>query len=179
MPGLLNLIPLPYRILALVAFALALCGSGYVAGLRHEQAAWHAADALRTQQDTTALLAATESARKRETDLRAKLDAATLQRTTENTDHETALASLRAAARAGTERLRCPGTTLPADTGTSDPGTAARPEPEAGRDSLVPGTADTLFRIAASIRQGVRERNALIDAYNGARETCSVTGATP
>lgn len=173
MPSLLTLIPLPYRILALVAFAFALFGSGYVSGLRHDQSAWHAADALRVAQDTKAELAATQAARAKETALRNQLDAAAAQRLKENADHETELANLRAAARAGTERLRCPAAPLPADPEAHDPGTAARPEPEAGRDSLVPGAADDLFRIAASIRQGVRERNALIDAYNAARETCN------
>lgn len=175
MPNLLSIIPMPYRILLLTAFALALCVSGYVAGLRHEQSAWQASDAKREREDGAHLLAATQSARTQETALRNKLDAATNQRLQENADHETQLNAVRAAARAGTERLRCPGAALPADTAPANPAAASGPEPEAGRDSIVPATADDLFRIAGSIRQSVRERNALIDAYNAARETCNAT----
>lgn len=172
---MLTLIPLPYRILALVLLAVSMLGGGYVAGLCHEQAAWQASDAKREREDGAHLLAATQSARAQETALRNKLDAATNQRLQENVDHETQLNAVRAAARAGTERLRCPGAALPADTEANNPGAAARPEPEAGRDSIVPGVADDLFRIAGSIKQSVRERNALIDAYNAARETCNAT----
>lgn len=175
MPNLLSIIPMPYRILLLMAFALVLYGSGYVAGLCHEQAAWQASDAKREKADTDHLLAATQSARAKETALRNKLDAATTQRLQENADHETQLNAVRAAARAGAERLRCPGAALPADTEANNPGAASGPEPEAGRDGIVPATADDLFRIAGSIRQSVRERNALIDAYDAARATCNAT----
>lgn len=172
----MSLIPLPYRILALVALIAALIGGGYTAGLRHERSAWQAADALRAKQDTAQLLAATEAARRRELALQAAFDIATAQRLKEQSNHETQLASLRAAARAGTERLRCPIAALPADPAPANPGIAARPEPEARSSDIVPATADDLFRIGSSIADIVRQRNALIDAYNAARSTCNKEG---
>jgi hypothetical protein len=168
-----SLIPLPYRWAIIAALFASAVGFGWVKGAAHDHAKWEAADALRAKQDA-AHLAADAARTKADSDkLRALFDTAAELRAKDTTDHEKQLETLRAAARAGTERLRCPAAALPADTETHDPAAAARSEPEAGRDSIVPGTADALFRIAAGIRRGVRERNALIDAYQAARATCS------
>jgi hypothetical protein len=169
----LDIIPLPYRLLALAGFAVALAGGGYVAGLHHEQILWQAADVLRAKQDQAQLLAATQQARANEQALRAKLDTANELRLKEQSDHETTLAAVRAAARAGTERLHCPAAALPARTAPANPDAAARPGPEAGPGDLVPASADDLFGIAGRIVEIVRQRNALIDAYNAARSTCN------
>lgn len=169
----MNLIPLPYRILAAALFAVALVGGGYVLGYRHESAAWKAADALHAKQDAAKLLADTQAARVKEQALQAKIDAATAQRFKEQSDHDKDLAAVRASARAGTERLRCPIAALPANPTPANPGTPSRPEPEAGSGAIVPATADDLFGIAGSIVEIVRQRNALIDAYSAARATCN------
>jgi hypothetical protein len=53
----MGLIPLPYRVLLLAVFAIALTGFGYVKGVSHEQAQWEAAENARTAANEKALLA--------------------------------------------------------------------------------------------------------------------------
>lgn len=170
--NLTALIPAPYRILALAIFAVALYGGGYVSGLCHEASVRDAKDAIAAKQDTEQHAKDVDRARAKEQALRDALDAETEKRNKEAADHAKQMEALRAAARAGTERLRCP-TALPADTQAANPAAASGPVAEARSGELVPGAADAVFRIAASIGDIVRERNALIDTYNKARETCN------
>lgn len=168
-----SLVPLPYRWAIIAALFAAAFGFGWVKGAGHVRAEWSAADAQHARHDAEQHANATEHARQQEQLLRAALDAQEQERSKENADHAKQLETLRAAARAGTERLRCPAA-IPAEPAqAADSGAAARPEPEARPGELVPRTADDLFRIGASIASIVRERNALIDKYNAARETCN------
>lgn len=167
------MIALPYRILAAALLAIGLAGGGFIAGLHHERKAWQDADALRASQDTAKLLKDTQDARAREQALRAQLDAAKMQRLKEQSDHEKNLAAVRAAARAGTERLHCPIAALPVSPTPDHSAPAARSEPEARPSDLVPEASDALFGIAGSIVEIVRQRNALIEDYETARATCN------
>ena len=55
--NLTALIPAPYRILALIAFAVALMGFGWVKGAHHVQAEWDTANAAHLAADNKAILA--------------------------------------------------------------------------------------------------------------------------
>lgn len=157
----------------LAALCAAIGGASYLLGLKHEQALWAAADALRDQQDNAHLLADTERVRRQEASLNHRLALDAEQRYQENQAHEQELDKLRAAVRAGTERLRCPAATLPADAPAHDPGASIGSGEQARSGELVPATSDDLFRIGGRIAGIVRERNALIDAYQAARSTCN------
>lgn len=113
-----------------------------------------------------------EQALNAERDLRAMLEVEQKQRFKESQEHAKNIADLQAAARAGTERLRCPATRpIPAPAAPADRPIAAGPGPADGPE-LVPEASADVFGIAGGIAEVVRQRNALIVHFNAARAAC-------
>lgn len=168
----MKLIPWWMQVAAVVGLVAALWAGAEYAIHRFEMRGYNRAVAERKESDDALLKAATANARKAEAVLQDQLYTAALDREKDALRHEKDLATLRAAARSGTERLRCPAI-VHANPAPDDSTAAARPGNEARSGDLVPGTTDDLFRIAASIAAGVQRENALIDTYNAARATCN------
>lgn len=110
-----------------------------------------------------ALRDANTASRERERDLQAQADTANTKRSEDNAKHQTDLEAVRAAARAGAERL-----SIPAAARACPAGAAAQASPAPGpgpqeRTDLLPGTADDVFRIAGRSAQDVRDYNDLLD----------------
>lgn len=154
-----------------LALLLALAGRWALHSI--EQSGYDRAVSERQAADALHLEAETKRVRKSESDLQDALYNAAIVRQEDKLRHENELASLRAAAIAGTERLRCPAARIHADPTPHDTTPASGLGDQARSGDIVPGTAADLFRIGASIADGVRRENALIDAYAAARATCN------
>lgn len=168
----MKLIPWWMQVAAVVGLVAGLLAGAEYAINRFEMLGYNRAVAERKASDDALLKAATANARKAEAVLHNNLYQAALAREQDALRHEKDLADLRAAARSGTERLRCPAI-VHANPAPDDPAPAGGLGDQARSGDLVPGTADDLFRIAASISAGVYRENALIDTYNAARATCN------
>lgn len=154
-----------------LALLLALVGKWAVNSI--EQSGYDRAVNERRAAEALHLDAETKRARKNEIALQDQLYNAAIARHEDKLKHENQLASLRAAALAGTERLRCPAARIHANPAPADTAIASGLGSEARSGELMSGTAADLFRIAGSIAEGVRRENALIDAYAAARATCN------
>jgi hypothetical protein len=165
-------------VLALVASLIA----GYFAWHHHvDQGGYDRADAewklkeAQIKADAAQKLAdATGAARAKEQALNRSLLTETEKRLMENASHEKTIAGLNTAIRARDLRLSIAidPRSLPGCATASDPATAGGPSAEARAD-VMPETAVDILGIAGDIAKGVRDFNAVVDAYNKARETCN------
>lgn len=165
---MISLIPLPYRIglLGLICAAL------YVFGMMHGEsvvnAKWSASRAaIQAAEASDAKLSLAK-----ERALQEKFDSESAQRQKEKTEHEKAMSSVLANARRGDSGMRAPGACPRIAAAPADSGAASRPVAEEGY-VLLPETAESVLDAASDLRQGVLDRNALIDAYQQARATCN------
>lgn len=120
------------------------------------------------------LAEATAEAQRKERALNLVVLRQTEQRIQENANHEKRVTALTARVLAGDERLRIAINTrsLPQRPAGADPAAGAGSGGETRAD-LMPGTTERIFRIAGGIARLVRDYNAVVDAYNRARETCN------
>ena len=117
-----------------------------------------------------ALNLANDKNRDLEGKLRDAADARNTERTTDNAKYAKELERIRAAGRAGTERLSIPAAAR-ACPGPAGAPTNPAPGPRAEeRADLMPGTADAVLRIAGGARQLVQDYNDLLAEYNA--KTC-------
>lgn len=146
----------------------------YQQGYKAADTEWQAKEARIRADAAEKLATATNEARAREQKLLADLNGMSIIRIEENEKHEKAIAQYIAAARAGALRLsvainprsipRCPA--------AADPAPAGGPGRETRAD-LMPEVAETVLSVGGDIAKGVRDYNAVLDAYNRARETCN------
>lgn len=97
-----------------------------------------------------------------------KADIEAAQRQQEKAKYEATIEDFRAAARRGNSGMRAPGACIPAASPGVGAGPAGGPVAETGY-VLMPETAESVLDAAAVIRQGVLDRNALIDKFNECR----------
>lgn len=167
-----------YRVLALVALVAGLLFSAR-AYQQHVYDEGHAAAiAERKEADDRQLAAAIADAHAQEEALNDIIYTKALERAQEKSRYENQLSNLRAAARRGNSGMRAPGSCLRANATATDPAAAGRPGTEEGF-VLLPETAESVLDAASELRQGVLDRNALIDAYNRVRATCNALTAPP
>lgn len=161
-----------YRLLALVALIAGL-SFGVQAYHQHVYDEGHAdAIAERKVADDKQLAAATKDVHAKEKALTDVIYKKALERAQEKARYENQLSDLRAAARRGNSGMRAPGSCLRANATPADPTAAGRPGAEEGF-VLLPETAGSVLDAASELRQGVLDRNALIDEYNRVRATCN------
>jgi hypothetical protein len=166
------MIPLPWKIVAALALTAALYGGWAWREAVVEQRGYDRAVAERQAQDDKRLAEALTETRAKEIALQERITQEAATRNEEKTRYEQTIADLRTAARRGDSGLRAPGKCLPADPAPAHPGAAAGPGAEEGH-VLLPETAESVLGAAADIRQGVLDRNALIDLYNQMRAVCN------
>lgn len=134
---------------------------------RETEARIEAAGARKLAEKTTAAAVAERA-------LRDRLDAEETKRKKENVAYEKSNAALLARVRAGDERLsiavRCDA--VPRIASAQNSGATSGPGAETRAD-LLPGTVERIFSIAGRAAVDVRDYNAVVDAYNLARETCN------
>jgi len=155
----LNLIPTQFKVVAVLAAALAAFGAGWVTNgwrfggqLASLQSEW---DKERADQ------AEAELDLERET--RRAVDAITVNSQKEKQRAKATIDSLRADVRNGTERL----SVAVSSCATGDP-RAGNPE---ARAELLPAVADRIVGIAADADDAVRELNECVDKYSAVKET--------
>jgi hypothetical protein len=157
---------------ALVA-ALALAGLGAYRKGEHDAAARDAI-ALAAANDVARqrFEAAQADAARRESALQSRVITLTEQNDAERASHEKAVADLRAAARAGAVRLSIPVAACAnvASAAPDNPAVAGSPVEE--RRDVLPGIADTVFRLAGRIASDVRDFNELRDRYDAVVAAC-------
>lgn len=164
----MNILPIWVKPLAILLLVAAVIGGGLAYHHHVYQLGYAAAVAERQADDDAKLAKDTATAHKKELALQAQVDQNAIERQQEKASHEKELADIRADARRGNSGLRAPAARLPADPARPDSGAASRPVAETGF-VLLPETAESVLDAAADLRQGVLDRNALIDAYNACR----------
>lgn len=141
--------------------------SGYLLGHK-------AAVDKRKAQDAAAFEADRKEQDLKDAQLRAKQHQEAMQRQNERKRYEDTIAGLRADAGRGNSGMYAPGdgSCVPAGGEAQDRSAAGGPGGQAGH-ALLPETAQSVLDAASDLRQGVLDRNALIDAYNDLRQRCT------
>lgn len=164
-PALLKVL---WKPLAGIALVLAMYFTLQAHDASIEQRAYDRAVAERRAQDDAQLTAATTKAHAQEAALQEQIYQQSVQRQEEKVKYEKTIADLHADARRGNSGMRAPGACVRADTAPADPAAAGRPGAETGF-VLLPETAGSVLDAASDLRQGVLDRNALIDLFNQCR----------
>lgn len=165
-------IPLAYKLGALALLLLAAVGYHLYAVDDARTSGFNAAVDQRKNKDNAELVKAGDESRAKEAKLQAVIAAGVLERSQLKAQNETYQTELAARFRAGTERLRCPGTVVRRQAPASNPTAASGPTPEQGTD-VVPETAIDILGIAGSNAKDVRDYNAVVQLYNLMAATCN------
>lgn len=147
-----------------VVIGLLVAAAVAAAGMR----AYNAGYAKHEAETSTATAEANQRARTAERAASARLAKVATDHQKEVTDAQAQIDRLRGDVRRGARRLSVFTAGL---SGCADPAAAGRAGAEARAD-LDPATADALVAIAADGDAGIRQANALIDAYQVAAEVC-------
>ena len=158
-------------LVALILAALIGAGIAWYGHVKYDDG-HDAAVATRTAQDAAKLLADTKTQAAKDAAAKAVQDAHNLADIAEKAAYEKRIQTLIAAGRAGAVVLRVP-TDGVCTAGKAEPATAAGEPGATPGQQLMPSTTGDILGVARDITNGVRDYNALIDAYGLLRKECT------